>query len=137
MKFATPYANQKKDGFKSINLEPSLTQQSDLNETDINVIMKKYNVTGQVPAVLAEGIFGDFTTVTDFRDAQDKLLAAQEAFAQVPAKIREQFHNDPAEFIEFATNKENLAQLRTWGLAPPEEIKENSVPVPKPETKEP
>lgn len=122
-KFLTPYTYGKEISAlaATINNEPSLTQQSDLAESDINILMARYNSGGQLPQVIEPGQYGDFTEITDYRDAQNAILAANEAFAEVPAKIREKFENDPAKFFEFVNNPENLPELRKLGLANPEE----------------
>lgn len=124
-RFATIY-NQvhKADAiFGTVNNEESLTQQSDRDETDINIIMERYSKTGMLPQLNMEAMTGDFSEAVDFRTAQEQILAAREAFLEVPAKLRARFHNDPQEFIDFATDPENLPELRKLGLANPEETK--------------
>lgn len=99
----------------------SRTQQSSKDEADINVIVKRFGVTGRIPVRNLPPMFGDFTGVADFRDAQDRILQARQAFMGLPADVRSRFGNDPASFVEFATNRDNLASLREMGLAPPVE----------------
>lgn len=122
MKFTTPYSHNRDRSifFGTNNTEESLTQQSDAEDCDINVIMKKYARTGQLPVVQLQPLYGDFSEVDDFRGMQDKIKAANDAFAEIPAHIRKRFNNDPQEFINFATDKENLPELRKLGLANPE-----------------
>jgi len=106
------------------NDDPSKTQQSDARDTDINVIMKRYEQTGQLPAALGSPLFGDFTNAPDYRQAVEAVNTAHEAFMQIPAKVRAQFNNDPQQFIEFATNPANAEELLKMGLAkapPPKE----------------
>jgi phage internal scaffolding protein len=99
----------------------SLTKQSFQKEADINNIVKKYQKTGVITeAHNFEGLYGDFTAM-DFREAIHKAREAEEIFMEVPSKIRLQFDNDPGAFIDFATNPENITQMRDWGLASPEE----------------
>jgi len=121
MKFATPYTAKEERNFFSgtINNEPSMTQVADASETNINVIMARYEKTGQLPKVLAEPLFGDFTETPDYRQAVEAVNAAHEAFMEIPAKVRAQFGNDPAEFIKFATDPNNKEQLDKWGLTEP------------------
>lgn len=117
--FQTQYTISRKrsEGFATINEEESMTQQSDKNETDINILMQRFGATGQLPTVTDPAKFGDFTEAPDFRTAQDMLMRAREAFAAVPAKIRKQFDNDPAKFHEFVTNPDNLEEMQNLGLA--------------------
>lgn len=106
--------------FATHNTEESLTQQGDAAEADINVIMKRYggNANG-LPAVIGQALSGDFTNVGDYRSMVETIQAADAAFQLIPADIRGRFLNDPQKFIEFATNKDNLEELRKMGLAPP------------------
>lgn len=125
-RFTTVYTHDdaRSDLFKTINNEPSLTQQSDAADADINIIMARFGATGQLPTLVEPGKYGDFTNAVDFRQAQEIIRDANEAFLTVPAKVREQFGNDPARFFEFVNNPDNVEQLRAMGLAkpkPPEE----------------
>lgn len=126
-RFATIYTHndERSNAFATINNEPSLTQQSDAADADINVIMQRFGATGQLPSVVVPGKYGDFTNVVDFREAQEIIREANEAFLTVPAKVREQFGNDPSRFFEFVNDPDNIDQLEAMGLAkrkePPQE----------------
>lgn len=140
MNFRTAYNFKTEEDFSTHNTEESMTQQDDANETDINVIVARFTKTGQLPQLQAAPLSGDFTTALDFRECQERLHAANMAFAEIPAKIRSRFNNDPAEFIEFASNKDNLDELRKLGLAnpaapPPKEPEPIKVIVTNPEPK--
>lgn len=104
------------------NTEPSLCEESHATETDINVIMSRYERTGQLPQVLGQPLFGDFTEMPDYRQAVTQIRQAEEAFLEVPAKVRALFGNDPAEFIKFCSDPGNKAELEKLGLtrAPPD-----------------
>lgn len=120
MKLATIYnAKNIREGeiFATFNTEDSMTQQSDVNETDINFIVEKYSRTGQIPQVQVGPLYGDFTGDLDYRNMVEQIAAANAAFHEIPAKIRKEFDNDPAQFIEYANNPANLEKLREWGLA--------------------
>lgn len=111
--------------------DPSLTQQHCAEDCDINVIVERYKVTGQLPSGGA-AVYGDFTQVGDFRQAMDNLRAAQAAFLSIDPQIRMQFGNDPGAFSDFCLNKENLPKLREWGLAPtPSDVPRETPPDPK------
>lgn len=127
-KFATLYnklSQEREELFKTNNKEESMTQQSDKDSTDINIIMARFEKTGQLPQVNVQGIHGDFTGITDFHDAQQRILAAKEAFEEIPATIRDRFNNDPVEFVKFAENPDNIDALREMGLATPSPQQEN------------
>jgi len=116
MKFRTLYDHRTETDWGTHNQEESMTQQSDAADCDINVIIKKYGGI-HLPSVQIAPMQGDFTEAPDFRGMQEKLRAANDAFAELPAHIRKRFNNEAAEFVEFATNKDNLEELRKMGLA--------------------
>lgn len=121
MKFANAYTlkEEREKSYATVNNEPSMTEQSPAHDADINVIMQKYSKTGQIPRVLAEPMYGDFSNPISYADAVLTVRAAEEAFMQIPAKVRMQFGNDPGEFIKFATNPENKEELKKLGLTKP------------------
>lgn len=101
--------------------EDTRVQQHLAEETDINFIMAKYQKTGLLTHVSRyAGEYGDFSSVPDYQTGLDRIRAADEMFESLPAKIRDRFGNNPANFIGFATDPENLQELRKMGLAPPE-----------------
>lgn len=98
--------------------EPSLTKQSFKDECDINVILKRYKLTGLVEHVQsARGGYGDFTQVTDYQSALNAVLLAQDAFLELPATIRERFGNEPDAFVRFVDDPANAQALVDLGLA--------------------
>lgn len=99
--------------------ESSQVQQNLLAETDINAIMAKYQKTGLITHVNKyAGEYGDFSGIPDFKTGLERVHAAEDMFMSLPAKIRDRFHNDPGEFIAFATNPSNLEEMQKIGLAP-------------------
>lgn len=106
MKFRNAYS-KRLDIFATVNDEPSLTQASDAEDADINVIMARYGQTGLLPAINIQALTGDFSNVVDFREAQERIKEANDEFAKVPADLRRRFDNDPQRFIEWVTNDEN------------------------------
>jgi len=100
--------------------ETTRVQQNLHETTDINRIMAKYQKTGLLTHVNTyAGEYGDFSGVPDYKTGLERVQAAEEMFASLPAKIRDRFFNDPARFIEFATDKSNQQEMRDLGLAPP------------------
>lgn len=111
--------------------EPTLTQQHQADETDINLIVKRYMQTGVLPQSRLEPLYGDFETF-NFHDAQNRIRAAEEAFMAIPAEIRQRFNNDPATFVEFAANPENESELIRLKLRDPRPEDPVTPPVPSP-----
>ena len=98
---------------------PSLAKQSFKDECDINYIMRKFEKKGVIDHLNNhQGQYGNFIGFEDYHISQNKILAAAEAFASIPSKIRAKFGNDPATFLEFAQNPENLDEMIKIGLAP-------------------
>jgi len=101
---------------KFVFTRPSRTQQSFRDECDINNILRQFNVTGQLPAGSVQPQYGDFSGITDYQSALNAVMAAQESFLQLPAKVRAKFDNDPALFVEFASNEANRDEMKALGL---------------------
>lgn len=104
---------------QEIGEDPGQVQQHLAEETDINNIMAKYRRTGELRHVTSmAGEYGDFSNVPDYKTAMEHIMQADALFMELPAKVRDRFGNDPAQFIEFATDEKNLDELRKLGLAP-------------------
>lgn len=98
--------------------DPSRAKQSEYENTDINVIVKRFNATGNMPISPLKPEYGDFTGVSDYQSALHELMDAQDAFFELPADIRKKFSNNPGEFVDFVTNHDNIDEVRKMGLAP-------------------
>jgi len=92
------------------------TQQHFKDETDINNILRQFNITGQLPTKSMSPRYGDFTGIGDYHDALNKVIAAEDEFMTLPAQLRARFDNDPQELIEFLNNPENLDEAQKLGL---------------------
>ncbi|WNK12873.1 MAG: internal scaffolding protein [Microvirus sp.] len=104
--------------------DKSLTQQSGKDDADINVIVERYMRTGVAPQIAMPPLSEEFHEIFDFRTAMDTVLEAKRSFDALPANVRYKFKNDPAEFVDFCEDPDNLPTLRKWGLAVPE-VKED------------
>lgn len=104
-----------------VNDEPSMTRQEMSPDCDINVIMARYERTGLVPTNLnAAPTYLDLTqTPPDLMTALNMINDADDAFMRLPATVRKEFDNDAMRFVEYASDGNNIEQLREWGLAPP------------------
>lgn len=99
-------------------LAPSMTKQAHKDECDINLIIRKYDKTGVLTHVnRALATYGDFSAVHSFQEAHNSVMAAAASFADLPAKIRKEFDNDPAKFLDFIDNPENIERMYELGLA--------------------
>lgn len=94
----------------------SLTVQSMAEDADINVLMKRYGITGQMPSNPRIPEYGDFSHITDFRSALEAVSSAQDKFMEYPAELRAKFENNPQLFLEFCSQESNRAQMEALGL---------------------
>lgn len=100
---------------------PTLTQQSHSIETDINVLVRRFGLTGQITGVSRPPLPADFEVgVFDFQSAMNQIRAAEESFNAMSSDVRFRFNNDPHLFVEFCSDPSNLPELRKMGLAVPE-----------------
>lgn len=108
------------------DFDASKTQQHFAEECDINTIVKRFNLTGQLPENIRTPTYGDFDGVFDFQTAMNAIRAAEEAFAAMPAEIRTRFNNDPGRFVDFCSDLTddlndfaNRAEMERMGLVVP------------------
>lgn len=107
--------------------EESLVQQQFTEEVDINTIVRRFGLTGELPNGIAVPLTGDFTAVGDFQQAMDLIVQAQQEFMRLPAETRARFNNDPARVIAFLEDVNNRDEAIKLGMIPkPPEV----VPVP-------
>ena len=93
-------------------LLPSRTQQSFKDETDINAIMAKYQKTGLIDHVNEHGAhYGDQPQAEDFHAAMNMVASTSSMFEELPSSTREQFDNDPAQFLEYLSDEERREEL--------------------------
>lgn len=99
--------------------DPSLAVQDALEESDINTIVRRFGLTGQLPSDVRAPVYGDFTDIGTYHEAMNAVLAADEAFMRMPADVRARFGNDAGAFVDFCSDPKNLDELRKLGLAKP------------------
>lgn len=104
----------------------TLTQQQFREEADINTIVRRFGLTGELPQAGGPGMFGDFTGISDLESAIERVDEIRERFAALDPVVRDRFRNDPREMYR---------QLA--GVSDEELVKATSVPeAVKPEEKE-
>lgn len=115
---------------KSISFQENSphTRQEFRDECDINVIMAQYLQTGEfIHLNTAAPQYLDCTGI-DFRQQMDFVAGAFSMFEDLPSKIRLQFDNDPAAFLEFCSQEKNRPELAQMGLLSPEAIARDTTP---------
>ena len=117
-------------------LDPSLAQQHMKDECDINVIVERFGVTGELPTTPIPPTFGDFSGVSDYHSAINAVRASEEAFMALPAKIRERFDHDPNVLLQFLQDESNRNEAIEIGLIDGEPVVApivSAVETPKPD----
>lgn len=59
--------------------------------------------------------YDDIPAIT-YQDALQTVATANEMFADLPAKIRKRFNNNPVEFLQFTANPENKDEMQRLGM---------------------
>jgi len=108
--------------------DKSLAQQQFLEESDINTIVRRFNLTGQLPDNVRAPQYADFEAVFDFQTAMNAIRSAEESFMAMPAAVRSRFSNDPQLFVEFCSDPGNLDEARKLGLAMPLPVDKSPAP---------
>jgi len=104
------------DSAKLVFGKPSRTQQQFRDECDINNILERFNVTGQLRVGSVQPEYGDFSGIVDYQSALNVVMAAQDSFLALPAKVRAKFDNDPALFVDWASDEANRDEMKALGL---------------------
>lgn len=105
---------------RTVNNEPSRTQQSAKDACDINHIMRKYKATGHLTHLNQKpGMYMDLTEIKDYQGSLDKILKAKESFMTLPAETRKRFGNDPGVMLEFLSDERNIDESVRLGLRLP------------------
>ena len=96
-----------------------LAQQQFKEECDINTIVQRFGLTGEMPQNVRVPVSGDFTGVVDFHSAMNAVRGAQEAFMELPGRVRARFGNDPQALMEFVGDVANRDEAAKLGLLAP------------------
>lgn len=102
----------------------SLAQQHFAEECDINTIVKRFGLTGELPSDVRAPTYGDFVGIVDFHSAMNAIARANEAFDEMPAEVRARFQNNPAEFVAFCSDEKNRAEAEKLGLVFAKKVEE-------------
>lgn len=114
---------------------PSMTKQEFKDQCDINKIVKEFTITGQIShisAKAAQGAFLDLPKDLDYQTSLNTIIAAEDAFMALPAKVRDRFGNDPTEFLTFVTDPKNADELVELGIRERPRPASSPAPIPEP-----
>lgn len=106
-----------------------MTKQEMAAECDIHNILKQYQRTGIVASVARVApTFEDLPSVDDFQAGLHAIMAAEEAFAGLPAQLRATFDNDPERFLMALNDPAHRERLEEFGILKPSRPAEAAVP---------
>lgn len=101
--------------------DPTLTQQQFLRDGDVNFIMEKFLRTNDMSLFTQASVnYGDFTGTNDLHTSLNIVIAAQEAFDLLPARVRNRFDNDMLKFSDFMDDRKNFDEAMELGLLRPD-----------------
>lgn len=110
----------KRDPFALYCDEPSLTQQHFSEECDINEILRRSAISGQLPVNDKVPMYGDFTVVPkSLLESFALIKQANDLFMSMSWQVRERFANDPQRMIEFLNDPKNRDEAVKLGLVKP------------------
>lgn len=100
--------------------DKSLAQQQFKEESDINFIADRFKLTGEMPQLTDGFEWGaNFDAIFDYQTAQNAIVAGNNAFMALPAKLRARFQNDPQLLMDFLEDRDNEQEARKLGLLKP------------------
>lgn len=119
--FRSAYAHRDEQHHQGILFEePSLTDQSQYKDTDINNIVRRYQTTGLLDspgAVPFETLqYGDATLLPDYQTALDLVNSVETEFSSLPSEVREKFGHDPVQLLEALQDPSKQQMLQDIGL---------------------
>lgn len=94
---------------------PSLTQQHMRDECDINIMVERFARGQDVPVPPAWPSV-DLDRNYSYQEMLNTVIAAEQAFFSLDAKLRERFQNDPAQLMEFLSSDKNRDEAISLGL---------------------
>lgn len=96
-----------------------IVEQSHKDEVNINNIIKRHGIdlVAKTNNLRSSDYTFDDIPGNDFQEAMLKVIKAQDTFMTIPSAIRKKFNNNPAEFLDFVQNPENMDEMVNLGLA--------------------
>ena len=123
--------------------EETLTVQYLAEDCDLRKMMEKHRITGQIDVKVGDPYYADFSEVKDYQSALNQVMAAEEVFNSLPAKIRDRFGHNAGKLLEFLQNPDNKQEAIELGLledperpplrkaGEPIDVEEQAVPEPE------
>lgn len=101
---------------KTINTEPSKTDQSFKDDCDVNIVLQRFMKTGDESIFRKGGSYSDVSEVPDLLEAHLNLQRAKLAFDQLPAQLRKKLENNPLMLEQYLADPANHEEAIELGL---------------------
>ncbi|WNK14534.1 MAG: internal scaffolding protein [Microvirus sp.] len=102
----------------------SLTSQNDVQQSDINYIVKQFGLTHELPYGRSIPEYADYTDIpNDYHAARQYIDELNDAFMAYPAEIRSRFENNPANLLDFLNDNNNRDEALQLGFITEPEMK--------------
>lgn len=110
--------------------EGQRTKQEFREECDMNVIIRRFNQSGQLPVNMQNlrPVFADVSEIGDFASAVQQVTAAREAFNALDPDVRARFSNNPVNLVQWLQDDKNYDEAVRLGFIE----KKAEVPTPPP-----
>lgn len=110
-----------------------MARQEFKDECDIYNILRQFQQTGVITRVqTAQPLWGELPDDIDFQAAMHTVMSANEAFASLPADVRNHFNNDPQAFLAAMYDSSREDELRGLGLLNAKATAPPDPPLPSP-----
>lgn len=97
--------------------DPSLADQSQKDECDINTIVDRFGITGHLPESGVMPRYAVLEEVGDFQQYMGRQIAAEEAYNAMPSGLRRIVGSSYRDFLNFVDDPANHEKLVEFGLA--------------------
>jgi len=103
--------------------DESLAVQSAKDETDINTIVRRFGLTGELPGDFQMPQSVDVAGMpSSYHAAMNYVLASQAEFMRMPGELRERFNNDPGQLLGFLDDPSKVEESVSLGLRVKREV---------------
>lgn len=97
---------------QTVNLEPSKTHESAVDQAELNVILKRYKEVGvQEQMRRVDMQFRDVSEFTDYHDMMQRLEEARAVFMSNPPEVRQLFDHKVEKWLDAAHDPEKMKAL--------------------------
>lgn len=117
MKIKTKYQEYKAKKGKLFT-EPSRAIQSARDSTFIESYLRKYRITGILGDPARRGLarYGDFASLPDFQEMQNRVAYTTQFFESLPSSLRRDFGDNVENFVRFVSDPANRDKAVELGI---------------------